>query len=291
MLEFIKMNASGNDFIIIDARKIDISIDSEQIAFFSKRQNIGCDQFIIIRSPDLALSKLAINEDALAKNNIIIFMEIYNADGSEARACGNATRAVAGLLFEETKKDAFSIATIAGIIKCNLRDNKKIAVELAIPTFTNADIPLVENFNNQIIDSQNINLFGHKFFALSVGNPHLVTFIDKSIEDEEFFRISPLIENHQYFPQKINVEFAKIIDDCNIDVRVWERGCGETLACGSGACAVAISAIKHNLVSSKKLLLHFKGGDIEVCWNNDIKDAPVVMVGDYYKIFYGKIII
>jgi len=291
MLDFIKMNASGNDFIVVDARSLDISINSEQIAFFSKRQNIGCDQFIIIRKADLALGKLAINRDLLLKNDIIIFMEIYNADGSEARACGNATRAVAGLLFEETKKDVFSIATIAGIIKCNLRDNKKIAIELAIPTFTNVDIPLVKSFDNEIIDSQNINLFGHKFYALSVGNPHLVTFIDYKIDDEEFFRISPLIENHQYFPQKINVEFAKIIDDQNIEVRVWERGCGETLACGSGACAVAISAIKHNLVAKKSLFLHFKGGDIEVSWDNLAKNAPVIMVGDYHKIFYGKIII
>ncbi len=289
MLEFIKMNASGNDFIIIDARKFDITINSEQIAFFSKRQNIGCDQFIIIRKPILAIQKLAINQDILTKNNIVIFMEIYNADGSEARACGNATRAVAGLLFEEGEYQSLSIATIAGIIKCTLLENQKIAVELAIPSFDNNNIPMLSLFNNQLLDSQNVHLFNHQFYAVNVGNPHLVSFVKQSITDEEFFTISPLIEKHQYFPQKINVEFAKIIDNKNIEVRVWERGCGETLACGSGACAVAISAIKHNLVSSQKLSLHFKGGDIEVCWNNDIKDAPVIMIGGYKKIFYGKI--
>jgi len=119
-----------------------------------------------------------------------------------------------------------------------------------------------------------------------VGNPHLVTFIKSPISDEEFFNIAPKIENHQYFPEKINVEFAQIIDDNNIAVRVWERGAKETLACGSGACGVAALAIINKYITSKRVNIHFKGGIITIDWSGDA-DSRIIMIGDYQKIFLG----
>ena len=153
---------------------------------------------------------------------------------------------------------------------------------MGIPNFDWQKIPL-----SCKTDSQKISLFDFEFACTNVGNPHAVTFIANSLSDEKFFDVGPKVETNSIFHKKINVEFAQIISDNLIEVRVWERGAGETLACGTGACAVGILAIKNNLVKSKKITTRFKGGDLIIQWNGE--NSAVIMTGGYEKTFDGLV--
>lgn len=252
-LKFIKANGLGNDFVIFDARFVDVNLTAAQIQKISNRKNIGCDQLIIIQK---------------SSADFDCEMIIYNCDGSISGACGNATRCVAGIIFEDVKKSEILIKTAAGILSCK-KDGELISVNMGKIKF-----------------AKNIELFGFDFFTADIGNPHAVTFIDKNISDEDFFKIAPQIENHQYFPNKTNTEFAKIISDDLIEVRVFERAAGETLACGSGACAVAAIAIKNSLIKKSTTTIRFKGGDLKI---EKLEDDSVIMTGAYEKIFSGEI--
>lgn len=264
------MSGAGNDFAIFDARKTAINLSAAQIVKISNRKNIGCDQLIVIRN--------AFDADCL--------MEIYNSDGSLSPACGNATRCVAAILMADLASDEIKIKTAAGILKCwraaNGLNNGLISVNMGIPNFDWQKIPL-----SYATNSQKISLFDFDFACANVGNPHAVTFIANPLSDEKFFDIGPKVETNSIFPKKTNVEFAQIISDNLIEVRVWERGAGETLACGSGACAVAILAIRKGLVKNNKVTIRFKGGDLHIEWNGD--DSAVIMTGGYEKIFDGVI--
>ncbi len=247
------MNGAGNDFIIIDARKNNISFSPAQISSLSSRRNIGCDQFIVIKNSD----------------NADCFMEIYNSDGSQSKACGNATRCVAKIIMEEKLSDEIEVETLAGILNCK-KSHDEISVEMAIPKFG-------EDFYFNDL----------KFYTINVGNPHAVCFIDNPLSDEDFFFISKKVQNDEFFPEQTNVEFARIASNNIIEVRVFERGAGETLACGTGACAVGAVAIKNKLVSGNKIITRFKGGDLRIDWSGD--DSKIIMTGGYKKVFSGII--
>ncbi|MBM5782393.1 MAG: diaminopimelate epimerase [Pelagibacterales bacterium] len=263
---FVKMNGLGNDFIIFDARHQKIELSTSEIKRLSNRKNIGCDQLVVLEESNKA--------DCL--------MVIYNSDGSLSGACGNATRCVASILFTENNSNEAKIETEAGILNCLQTQDNLISVHMGIPKFEWQEIPLQEKNN-----SQEIHLHGFKFCCVNVGNPHAVTFVEKAISDKEFFEIGPKVETDKIFPKKTNVEFAQILSDNLIEVRVWERGAGETLACGSGACAVGILAIKHKLINSNKITVRFKGGDLIIEWNG--KNSSVIMTGGFEKIFDGLI--
>lgn len=265
-LSFVKMSGVGNDFVIFDARQNAIHLTPKKIQKISDRKNIGCDQLILIKNSTAA--------DCL--------MEIYNSDGSLSGACGNATRCVAAILFsEKDSAQEIKIQTIAGILKCWKSDNL-ISVNMGIPNFDWQKIPLAHETN-----SQKILLDNFEFACANLGNPHAVTFISNTLSDAEFFDIGPKVETNSIFPQKTNVEFAQILSDDLIEVRVWERGAGETLACGSGACAVAVLAIKKGLVKSKKITTRFKGGDLIIEWSGE--NSGMVMTGGFEKLFDGKL--
>lgn len=264
-IPYVKMSGAGNDFVIFDARQSTVTLTSEQITTISNPKNIGCDQLIVIKNSSQA--------DCL--------MEIYNSDGSQSGACGNATRCVASILMAEKKHREVKIKTASGILKC-WKSGDLISVDMGVPNFAWNKIPLKNE-----IDSQKILLQNLEFSCVNVGNPHAVTFVKEDLSDAEFFNLGPKIECDPIFPQKINVEFAKIISDDLIEVRVWERGAGETLACGSGACAVAIIAIKKNLVKKNKIITRFKGGDLTIEWNGN--GSAVIMTGGYQKITDGEI--
>ncbi|MDX2082414.1 MAG: diaminopimelate epimerase [Rickettsiales bacterium] len=264
-IPYLKMSGAGNDFVIFDARKKPIILTNEQIKKICDRKIIGCDQLIILKSSTAA--------------NCL--MEIFNSDGSKASACGNATRCVASILMNETKHREVKIKTAAGILKCWKSDNL-ISVDMGIPTFDWKKIPLSHQ-----TASDKISLHGFDFTCANIGNPHAVTFIDRPLNDEIFFNVGPKVENDKIFPQKTNVEFAQIISEDKINVRVWERGSGETLACGSGACAVGVLAIKNKLVAKNKITTQFKGGDLIIEWNGD--GSAVIMTGDFKKTGDGTI--
>lgn len=279
-LAFIKMSGAGNDFVIFDARKNEISLTSPQIQKISNRKNIGCDQLIVLKPPlkkgeELQSSEGGFKSSDLAatsffKGSYDAEMEIYNSDGSRSGACGNATRCVASLLLDETKKSQIKIKTAAGILEC-WESGEQISVNMGKPKF-----------------SENISLYGFDFACVDVGNPHAVTFLSNKISDEKFFEVGPKVECDKFFPNKTNVEFARILSNDLIEVRVFERGAGETLACGSGACAVAVLAIENSLIKSTKVTIRFKGGDLQIEWKKD-GDSSIIMTGGYEKIFSGTI--
>lgn len=264
-IPFVKMSGAGNDFVIFDARKNPLHFSPQQIAKICDRKIIGCDQLIIIRNSS--------TEDCL--------MEIYNADGSSSATCGNATRCVASILMNEKNVDQIKIKTSAALLEC-WREGDLISVNMGIPNFDWQKIPLTEEQ-----DSQKISLFGFDFSCVNLGNPHVVTFIDQPLSDKKFSEIAPQISFNKIFPKQANVEFAQILNSDLIEVRVFERGAGETLACGSGACAVGILAIKNNLTKSKKITTRFKGGDLQIEWNGE--GSSVIMTGGYKKIFSGEL--
>lgn len=266
LLNFFKMSALGNDFVIFDFRKSDFNFTTKQIKKISDRKNIGCDQLIIIRSPK---NPIFFNPKTQENHKINLEMEIYNCDGSRTPACGNATRCVAGFIFEEQQdlKTIF-IETLAGILECQKLADNLISVNMG-------KVKFLENFVFE----------NYSFNSVDVGNPHAICFLNHAIDDETFFYLGPKIENHPNFPNKTNVEFAQIINNELIEVRVWERGVGETLACGSGACGVAVTAIKNNLVNSNNITVRFRGGKLKIQYLNN----EAIMTGDYQKTFTGEI--
>lgn len=271
------MSGAGNDFVIIDARVNNHQFTAEQIAKISNRKNVGCDQLVLLKN-----SKKA-----------DIFMEIYNSDGSQIEICGNAIRCVAAILTEEKSVNQVTLEMLAGIVTAK-RDGNLIAVNMGKPRFDWQQIPMSEEKNTDDFEIDLSSLQGatesrhgnikYNFTAVNMGNPHIITFIDKDLGDAEFFDIAPKLVVHKLFPEQTNIEFAQIISPNHIKVRVWERGAGETLACGSGACAVAVAAMKQNLVKREKIKISFKGGDLFINW---LDDNSVVMSGGYQKIFSG----
>jgi diaminopimelate epimerase len=258
-ISLIKMSGAGNSFAIFDAREAAISLTLAQIQKIS--QEFFCDQIILLHQ----------------STDCDVEMEIFNRDGSVSGACGNATRCVASLFDQNEVK----IKTAAGVLKCWRAGENKISVAVAVPKFLPNEIPLKNS------SSENIKLFGFEFSCVNVGNPHAVSFISSIISDEKFFDVGPKVETNEIFPQKTNVEFARILSDDLIEVRVFERGAGETLACGTGACAVGILAMRKKLISKNSVTTRFKGGDLQISWNGD--GSPVIMTGGYELEFVREI--
>ena len=256
------MSGAGNDFVIIDSRKNNYQFSAAQITKISDRSNIGCDQFVLLKNSSQA----------------DLLMEIYNSDGSISAACGNATRCVAAILMAEKFVDKVTIETASGILSAWF-EGDLIAVNMGQPKFAWGEIPLSEPK-----DTDDFVIDGRHFSAVNMGNPHIVNFINQDLSNQEFLTIGPKLEVHPLFPQRTNIEFAQILSPTHIKVRVWERGAGETLACGSGACAVAVAAIRKNLVAKEKIKISFKGGDLFIEWSND---GSVIMLGGYQKIAEG----
>ncbi len=255
------MNGLGNDFVIIDGRKDKISLNRQQIKNIANRQTgIGCDQLIIL-------------EEAV-QENADIFMRIYNYDGSEVNACGNASRCVAALIGKELKKNNILIETNASILAAKIND-KIISVDMGEPKFAWQQIPLSEEF----ADTSNIELqvgpidnpILHTPAVVNLGNPHAVFFVNDNLDNYNLELFGPLLENHPIFPERANISIAKIISPNNIKLRVWERGVGETKACGTGACAAAVSAARRGL-SERKVKVDLRGGSLAIEWqtNNHI---------------------
>ena len=258
-IEFIKMHGLGNDFVIIDQRSKNINIDKNIISKLSDRKSgAGCDQLITINK--------SLSDDHE------IYIKIYNPEGDTAEACGNGTRCVAKLLFEEQKKSNIKIKSDAGILDATKIDDNNISVNLGTLSNYWKDIPLAEN-----IDTLNIPIKIDGFskgVAVNIGNPHIV-FFEKNIYDIDLSSIGPKIENDKLFPNKINVEIVEIVNENKIKMRVWERGAGITLACGSGACASVYAGVLKNLLNKDVEVLLEKGSlFINIENNNAIMAGP-----------------
>ena len=264
---FIKMHGLGNDFVILDSRKNSFVLNKESLKLISNRRlGIGCDQII-----EMTESKKA-----------DIYMKIYNSDGSEAEACGNATRCVAGLLFASEPKKEVLIETIAGLVKAESEENGLIKVDMGEPKFFWKDIPLIKDL--KIINFDDFSL--KNGLAINIGNPHIVFFVDdlKSIDIE---KIGPIIENDSLFPEKVNLEICEVINKNKIKIKVWERGAGVTLACGSGACASLIASHKLGLTEHEAEVV-LSGGSLNIKWNI-ATDNHIIMSGPIAVSFLGDL--
>ena len=253
-LEAYKMDGLGNDFIIFDNRKKSISLSKGQIIKISDRNNIGCDQVIFIEKD---------------KNNNT-FLRFYNSDGGEVSACGNGSRCVAYFLMKESNYQKISMGTKVGILKAELNDKNLVTINLGQPNFQWDKIPLLKKMDNKNLQIK-INTFDQKEivggFSLNVGNPHIVFFV-KDLSQFDLKSIGPKIENHNYFPEKCNVTLASIVNKKHIKIKVWERGAGLTKACGTAACATAVSGAVLNL-NDRCVDIEFKEGILNIDWKTD----------------------
>ncbi len=260
-IEFTKMHGLGNDFVVLDARERAIpEIDAESAAAIADRHTgIGCDQLVVLEPSSQADFR----------------MRIFNADGSEVEACGNATRAI-GLLHGEAAR----IETLGGIVSAQ-PSKDGVAVEMGKPRFGWNEIPLA-----YAMDTHSLPVGWDELtdpIAVNVGNPHVIFFVpDTGAVD--LARLGPEIEHDQLFPERINVNVATITSRGSIRLRVWERGAGLTRACGTGACATAIGAMRRGLVD-RKVIVKLPGGPLAIEWR---EDGEIIMTGPAAESFRGE---
>lgn len=274
MIKFTKMQGAGNDYIYINVMEQKIDNLNELSKKMSDRHfGIGSDGIILIDKSDVADFK----------------MRIFNSDGSEAEMCGNGIRCVGKYVYDKglTKKDILKIETNAGIkeLKLNIENGKvKTAeVDMGEPILEADKIPVISS-ENPVKDLE-IEAEGRrfKFTCISMGNPHAITFVD-DVDNFDIEKYGKLIEVNKLFPHRTNVEFAEIVDKSNIKMRVWERGAGETLACGTGSCATAVAA-NINGLTNRKVNIKLLGGTLNINWNE--KNNHVYMTGPAETICEG----
>ena len=244
-----KMDGLGNDFVIIDRSLQDINLSKEQIIKICDRNFIGCDQLIFIKKNKNSISEL----------------EFYNSDGSVSGACGNGTRCVAQIISRENNKKEVEVITSAGSLRSKIYENNIVETEIGVPKTNWHEIPLSEkkntkNLNISILDNFKEEIKGGT--AINVGNPHVVFFVNE-LEDFNIEKIGPEIENHKLFPEKCNVTIAKKINERHIKVNVWERGAGQTKACGTAACATAVAG-RINGLTGANVDIEFKLGKLSI---------------------------
>ncbi|WP_338245438.1 diaminopimelate epimerase [Aurantiacibacter hainanensis] len=258
---FTKMHGLGNDFVVLDTRETDMPALSAQTAraIADRRTGIGCDQVIVLEKDDAATVR----------------MRIFNADGGEVEACGNATRAI-GLLLG---KDA-TIATAGGTLSVSPGDGG-IAVDMGRPRFDWEAIPLAYAMDTAAMPVGWDML--EQPLAVNVGNPHVVFFVEDS-DAVPLETLGPLIENDPLFPNRINVNVATVVDRTTLRLRVWERGAGLTRACGTGACATAVAAMRRGLVEPE-VTVHLPGGPLTIAWR---EGEPITMTGPAAEAFRGS---
>lgn len=260
---FVKMHGCGNDFVIIDGRTRSAAITPAAAAQIANRHTgVGCDQLIVLEP--------AVTAD--------VFMRIYNPDGSQAGACGNATRCVADILMRETGRGDVTIQTISGDLPATLLSDGRVSVDMGAPRLEWEDVPLARP-----MDTVRLDLPGEPA-ALSMGNPH-VTFFVADAEAVPVAERGPLLEHDALFPARANIGFAQVIDPRTIRLRLWERGAGLTLACGSGACATLVNAHRRGLTDRKAKVI-VDGGTLEIEWR---PDGHVLMAGPVATVFLGQL--
>jgi len=265
---FVKMHGCGNDFVVFDERAGSLGLTpAHAAAIADRRTGVGCDQFIVIEPPPPGA-------DA--------FMRIRNPDGSEAGACGNATRCVAHLLAAESGRDRLIIRTIAGDLASEVLPDGQVRVDMGPVRLDWQDIPLARPMDTLDLELA-VGPVSHPA-AANMGNPHATFFVPDigAIPIEE---IGPLLEHHAMFPERANIGFAQVLGSERIRLRVWERGAGLTLACGSGACAALVNAARRGLTGRTATIVA-DGGELIISWR---EDNHVLMTGPVATAFTGEI--
>ena len=265
-IKAFKMDGLGNDFVIIDRRKEDVSLSKEQIIKIGNRNNVGFDQIIFIEKE--------------VKGAFPI--KIYNPDGIEVGACGNGSRCIAYLISKENNQKTIKLEADKKILEAEILSEKLVRINMGPPEFKdNKSIPIKEGLDPRKVSIDFIQKEYGNGICVNVGNPHIVFFV-KDCEKIDIQKIGPKIENHHYFPERINVTFAEVADDYeNIKVNVWERGAGQTKACGTAACATVVAGYLNQL-TEKICKVHFKEGTLEIIF--DMGGGNVYMTGPVSEI-------
>ena len=277
-MKFTKMQGIGNDYVYINCFEETVKDPSAVARFVSDRHfGIGSDGLILIRPSQVADCE----------------MDMYNLDGSQGAMCGNGIRCVAKYVYDYgiVKKENISVSTKSGIkyLDLTVRDGKValVRVNMGSPVLTASQIPVVSSTEEMINAPLKVNGETYYITAVSMGNPHAIVYMT-DVDHLDIGEIGPYFENHMAFPDRVNTEFVEVLDDHTLKMRVWERGSGETLACGTGACAVAVASILNGHVDGEKpVTVKLLGGDLEIFW--DRQENLVYMTGPAAIVFDGEI--
>ena len=284
-MKFTKMHGCGNDYVYVDCTKEVIPNISETAIRVSDRHfGIGSDGLILIKASDVADFE----------------MDMYNADGSRGKMCGNGIRCVAKYVYDHglTDKTTITVNTLSGIktLKLTVEDGKvsKVRVDMGEPELIPAQVPVkasvlgLADDRREAIVAEPLEIKGRSYdiTCVSMGNPHCITFIGEDVRDFPLEEVGPVFEKHELFPERVNTEFINVIDKDHLRMRVWERGSGETLACGTGACAVAVASYLNGF-TGRSVDIELLGGHLEDVYNE--KTNHVFMTGPATEVFSGEI--
>lgn len=274
VIRFSKMHGLGNDFVVIDAITQQVELTPEQVRFLADRHiGIGCDQLLLVERPQSSEADFR--------------YRIFNADGSEAGQCGNGARCFARFVHDHalTDKTVIPVEVAGGIIQLQMEENGEVTVDMGPPQFAPAQIPFIADAEalRYTLDVEGI---AYDIGAVSIGNPHAVMQVD-AVASAPLEQLGPLIESHEKFPQRVNVGFMEVVDARHIRLRVFERGAGETLACGTGACAAMVVGRRWGVLEDK-VQVELAGGSLWISWSGDESgDNRVRMTGPVAHVYEG----
>ncbi len=272
-LAFSKMHGLGNDFVMIDAVRQDIRLSADQVRWLADRHfGVGCDQLLVVEPTQTP--------------GVDFRYRIFNADGGEVEQCGNGARCFARFVFEQglSDKREIRVETKKGIIAPRLEDDGMVTVDMGVPVLAPAEVPFISDSDAWV---QPLDVAGTPvaITAVSMGNPHAVQVV-ADVDSAPVAEQGPLIEHHPRFPARVNAGFLQVVDEHNVRLRVFERGAGETLACGTGACAAVVAGILRGLVASP-VRVATRGGELTIAWNG--VGTPVMMTGPAVTVFTGEL--
>jgi len=272
-LKFTKMHGLGNDFVVLDGVRQHIDLTPEQLRFLADRHfGVGCDQILLVQAPTRA--------------GVDFRYRIFNADGGEVEQCGNGARCFARFVHDAglTDKREIRVETQRGIIAPRLEESGEVTVDMGEPRFRPEEIPFVSD-SDAVIQPLQAGAETVDVTVVSMGNPHAVQVVD-DVATAPVEALGPVIETHERFPQRVNVGFMEVENRHAIKLRVFERGTGETLACGTGACAAVVAGIRRGLLDSP-VRVGTRGGELSIAWGGP--GQPVLMTGPAVTVFSGEI--
>jgi diaminopimelate epimerase len=272
-LRFTKMHGQGNDFVVIDGVRQRVALTPVQVRAIADRHlGIGCDQLLLVEKP--------------ASPQADFLYRIWNADGGEVEQCGNGARCFARFVLDQglTQKHSIRVETASGVIVPRVEPNGQVTVDMGEPRFAPAEVPF-EAGAEQLTYALDVGGTVVEVAVLSMGNPHAVQVV-ADVESAPVATQGPAIERHARFARRVNAGFLQVLSRDHVKLRVWERGAGETLACGTGACAAVVSGIRRGLLEPT-VRVTTRGGDLTIHWPG--LGAPVMMTGDAVRVFDGEI--
>ncbi len=272
-MKFTKMHGLGNDFVVIDALTQNVRISGSMVRRLSDRAlGIGCDQILVVEPP--------------TEKDIDFDYRIFNQDGAEVEQCGNGARCLARFVKDRklTGKSSIRVKTVNRVMNLKINTDNSVRVDMGVPLLEPSEIPFEASLKSLLYD---IDIDGQSYSisAVSMGNPHAILQVD-DVQAAPVAVLGAQLECHERFPNRVNAGFMQVVDRKQLNLRVFERGAGETQACGSGACAAAVAAMRQELVDSQ-VTVHLTGGDLTIEWQGE--GEPLIMTGPAVTVFHGRI--